>query len=143
MPTLIRNAALLGGLLLVTASFAQDKTTSTGNAAAEPVSRAAQERQKKQDAVPIILSVDYMTQELGLSSDQAEKLKSVEESMNKRMKELEELDPKERDPKQESLLNEHNKIIASVLTPDQNKKMAGLVAGIRKQNIKTNEPITK
>ncbi len=141
MSTFIRNAAILGGLFLATASFAQVKATPTDKATAQPVNKDAQERQKMQDAVPIVLSADYMTQELGLNSDQSEKLKSVEEGMNKQMMELEKLDPKERVAKQDNLMIEHNKIIASVLNPEQNKKMAEIKADMRKQNTKTNEPI--
>lgn len=141
MSTFIRNAAILGGLLLATASFAQVKATATDKATAQPMSKDAQERQKMQDAVPIVLSADYMTQELGLSNDQSEKLKSVEEGMNKQMMDMEKLDPKERAAKQDNLMIEHNKIIASVLNPEQNKKMAEIKADMRKQNTKTNEPI--
>ena len=49
MSTFIRNAAILGGLLLATAGFAQDKAN---NPAVEPTNKAVQERQKH----PVIIS---------------------------------------------------------------------------------------
>lgn len=142
MTTFIRNAAILGGLLLATASFAQDKATSPQKSATtQSAKKEVQDRQKLQDAAPIVLSADYMTRELGLNSEQSEKLKSIEEEMNKQGVELQKLDPKEREGKQERLMIEQNKMIASVLTPEQNKKMAEMKAQIRKQNVKTNAPI--
>lgn len=143
MSTFIRNAAILGGLFLASAGFAQDKANSVKVAPSEPTSKAVQERQKMQDAAPIVLSADYMTQELGLSNDQSEKLKSIEADMNKQMMELEKLDPKERDPKQQRLTMEHEKMVASILTPEQNKKAAGIKAEMREKNVKTNGPIAK
>ncbi|HQV37920.1 MAG: hypothetical protein IPO60_09205 [Flavobacteriales bacterium] len=140
MSTFIRNAAILGGLLLATAGFAQDKAN---NPAVEPTNKAVQERQKMQDEAPIVLSAEYMTQELGLSNDQSEKLKSIEADINKQSNELEMLDPEERDPKQERLMQKHEKMIDSILTPEQNKKLAEIKAEIRKKNIKTNEPIAE
>ncbi len=140
MSTFIRNAAILGGLLLATASFAQDKAN---NSAVQPANKAVQERQKMQDEAPIVLSAEYMTQELGLNNDQSEKLKSIEADMNKQTMELEKLDPEERDPKQDRLMKEHEKMITSILTPEQNKKMTEIKAEIRKKNVKTNEPITE
>ncbi|MBK7288467.1 MAG: hypothetical protein IPI95_16065 [Flavobacteriales bacterium] len=91
----------------------------------------------------MVLSAEYMTQELGLSNDQSEKLKSIEADINKQSNELEMLDPEERDPKQERLMQKHEKMIDSILTPEQNKKLAEIKAEIRKKNIKTNEPIAE
>ena len=72
-----------------------------------------------------------------------QKLKSIEADINKQSNELEMLDPEERDPKQERLMQKHEKMIDSILTPEQNKKLAEIKAEIRKKNIKTNEPIAE
>ena len=41
------------------------------------------------------------------------------------------------------LMQKHEKMIDSILTPEQNKKLAEIKAEIRKKNIKTNEPIAE
>lgn len=108
MRNMIRNAAFLGSLMLSTMAFAQDKSAAT-----EPT---------------YTLSAEQMTQELGLSPDQSEKMKSIEESINQQFLKLEELEPAKRDVKQAELMKKRSMAVASVLTPDQEKKLETVVA---------------
>ena len=120
MKTIIRNTALLGGLILATATFAQTKT-----APAQSVTKVSSTNTKtaQEPQATYMFSAEQMTQDLGLSNDQSEKMKSIEADMNKRMMEMEKLDPKERNAKEQSLLAEHNKMVSSVLTKEQNEKL--------------------
>ena len=138
MTTTIRNAAVLLGLLLASAGYAQDKPAN-----AQPVNKAVQERQALQDSAPITLSAEQMTQDLALSNEQSEKLKSIETDINVRLRSLDKLDPKERNAKEEMLVKEQEKKITSVLTAEQNRKLASIKAEMRKKNIKTNDPIAQ
>ncbi len=135
MNKFIRCTAILGCLLLATASFAQGKPTHQQTTVRKAPDKSAN---------GIIFSADKMTRDLGLSPDQSEKLKSIELDMNQRLRDLETLDPKERDPKQAEVRTQYQKMIASVLTPDQNRKLAAITAKAEKdhetEKMRTNNP---
>jgi hypothetical protein len=137
MKNMIRLTVVLGCLLVATANYAQDKPTHKQTTVRQAPATAPSEN-------TYTMSAEQMTRELGLNADQAEKLKSIEEETNTNLRELEKLDPKERDPQQAKVRERQNKMVASVLTPEQNKKLAAIVAKIEQEHkgekMRTNNP---
>ena len=128
MKSIVRNVAIIGGLLMATASFAQVKATQ-----GQSGSIKQSERPKDQQEGSYILSAEQMTQDLGLTKDQSEKMLSIESSINNRIRSLEKLDPKERNEKEEALMAERSKMVSSVLTPEQNKKLEVITQKMMKE----------
>jgi hypothetical protein len=124
---MIRNTAILCCLLLATASFAQDKPTHK-----QTVQRTeARTTPTENSYTP---SAETMTRDLGLNAEQAEKLKSMELETNQQLRDMETLEPKARDAKQAEVRAKYKKMVASVLTPDQNRKLAAIIAKAEKEH---------
>ncbi len=108
MFAMLRRAALLGALALTVNGFAQSATA------------AKTQSPKSVDPAAVTFSADHLISTLGLSEEQAEKLRSIEEEYNARFSRMEELtDLEERDRKQLDLTYERNRMVASVLTQEQ------------------------
>lgn len=120
---------------MATATFAQVKSTQSQltPAKAQTNTIKSSERPQKSQQGTYELSAEQMTQELGLNKDQSEKLQSIEAEINKKIRSVEKLDPKERNAKEEELAAERSKMVASVLTPEQNKKLEEITAKMLKE----------
>ncbi len=124
---MIRKTVLLCCMALATASFAQDKP-----AQKQSVNRTEGRTTPTENSYTP--SAELMVRELGLNPDQAEKLKSMELETNQQLRDLESLDYKQRDPKQAEVRAKYKKMVAGVLTPEQNKKLAALIAKAEKEH---------
>ena len=142
MKNTVRNAAMIGAFLMAYSGFAQVKPADGHGSKLKASPEKAVEKTNEQRP-DYEFSAEQMTQDLGLNEDQAEKLKSVEASMNQRQRELEKLDPEERIAREQELSKERSKVIASVLTPEQNKKLAMLKEEMWKKQRSEKEQMAK
>lgn len=117
MKTFVRSAILLGALLCSTATFAQVQVASATK------EKTPTPEEFEANVKTMVLSADYMIQELGVSEEQGEKLKSIEADINQQLGTVSKLDPEVRDPKEAEIYAQRAKMVESVLTPEQMKKM--------------------
>lgn len=111
----ITLCATLLGALLATAVSAQVQSTA-------PTEKRLTQVQFEEQVNRVMLSADYLVQELGLGEEQAGKLASIEADINQRERAIAGLDPEVRAPRQEALSAERARQIASVFTPAQLKQ---------------------
>lgn len=108
------RAALLGAMMITLAGVHAQH--------AAPTEKRLNSQQFDEQVQAIVLSADYMVQELGLSEAQAEKLGSIEADLNQRERALAGLGLEERAAQGAVIAAERARLLASVLTPAQRQQ---------------------
>jgi Spy/CpxP family protein refolding chaperone len=117
MNKLFRYTAILGALLVATSSFAQLTKAKSG-------ATLTQQKQVTPKNDPgYLMSASEMTRELKLDKSQSEKLASAEAELNEQLRSIENLPAEEREAKTAKMIARHRQVVASVLTPEQNKRL--------------------
>ncbi len=128
MKTFVRSTILMGVLLLSTVTFAQVQGTSAIQM------KTVTPEQFEENVNTMVLSAEYMIQELGVSDAQGEKLRSIEAEINQQLVAISKLDPEVRDPQEEELYAQRAKMVADVLTPEQMTKMDAVKRALLKES---------
>ncbi|MCO6482519.1 MAG: hypothetical protein J5I62_06975 [Flavobacteriales bacterium] len=85
------------------------------------------------DPAMVVLSADYLGQELQLGKEQVDVLKEIEDDVNARLASVDQLAPGEREAREKSLLQELNNRQSAVLSKGQRDQVAQIKKDMQRE----------